>query len=299
MLYNTIEVCVAKIIILCGPPGSGKSTYSSLIRQPFPFIRISQDEQGRDHLKLFHEAINSGQNIVVDRMNFDKKQRARYLLSAKEAGYETEIVVFHVPKEICQERCRARKDHPTIKTEQDVGKATGFFFKSYERVTDDEADKVTRLGWEEAKGKCVTFDIDGTLANIDHRLQYVDKSLGKKHWKKFSDECVNDSVYEYCVDIFKGFYDARVYSVVCASGRSDEYRKDTTTWLLNNDLHAERLFMRPRDDYRDDTIVKEIILEFELKTRYKELLFVDDRPKVCRMWRSHGYRCLQVQDKEF
>lgn len=108
-----------KLTMLVGCPGSGKSTIATncLLQNPSA-IYVNQDTQQKGHLDIFKNAIANGYDIICDRMNHDKKQRNRYLDPAKACEYETEIIVLHVPKAVCQERCRQRKDHPTVKTEE-------------------------------------------------------------------------------------------------------------------------------------------------------------------------------------
>lgn len=299
--------------LLVGPPASGKSTLAKHLENS-DYVRISQDDQGKQrHLELFKEAIANDRNIVIDRMNFSKEQRERYLKPAKEAGYTTEISVFHVPREVCLERCLKRKDHPTITTPEHAGSAIGMFFKRYERVEDNEADVVERLGWAqditteyvEKSHKALVFDLDGTLFNIEHRRHYTDKTKGKPNWKKFFEEMVNDQAYPWAVEMIDAFSIAyenyQIYDLAFASGRPDSYREQTVEKIRHciTSFKWKHVFMRPRDDFRRDDIIKEIILEFELKTRWSEFLFVDDRQQVVDMYRKHGYTVLQCAKGDF
>ena len=122
-----------KLRLMVGPPASGKTSMAkSFIHDDgdhgLATVYINQDSQGRDHLRLFEEAILAKKDIVTDRMGFNKSQRDRYLLPAKAAGYETEIVVLHQPYKVCLERCLARKDHETIKNEESARSALATFF---------------------------------------------------------------------------------------------------------------------------------------------------------------------------
>jgi predicted kinase len=52
--------------------------------------------------------------IVIDRTNPMREQRKRFAEMARAAGYYLKIVYFDVPAEICRERIRNRKGHPTL-----------------------------------------------------------------------------------------------------------------------------------------------------------------------------------------
>lgn len=316
---------MAHLILLVGPPGSGKSSYCNQLKD---FVRVSQDDQGKKgHMEVFNQALVEGKDIIVDRMNFSKEQRNRFLLPAKKAGYTTEIIVHHVPRDICFDRMMEREGHPTIngaaawkgvgtgtrseelnnqilenvkiEKARQANSALDTFFSKYERVSDLEADTVVRLGWNNPEIKCKTkaigIDLDGTMCNIDHRLHYVKGE--KKRWGDFFREIPNDTVNEWCRQLVWAMQED--HQIVYCSGRPDNTRRDSEDWLRRHGVGADFLYMRQRNDFRQDDIVKEIILEFELKPRYDILMVVDDRQQVVNMWRKHGITCLQCAPGDF
>lgn len=290
-----------KLIMLVGPPGSGKTTWRHNFHEANSgkCVYISQDEQGKNHLHYFTEFLSDKiEYIILDRMNFNKIQRDRYLIPAKEAGYTTEIVVLHENYETCFARCLKREGHPTIKDEVAAKQALNTFFSKYERVQDSESDVVTRVWPEGAKDDVVIVDLDGTLCNIDHRLHFVKKEEGKKpDWKNFFANIPGDSLNQWCGSIV--FQMADMCEVIFCSGRPDNYRKVTEDWLSENCSPGYKLFMRNRHDSRKDSIAKEIILDYEILTRWKPLFAIDDRKQVVDMWRSRGITCLQCAPGEF
>lgn len=282
-----------KLTLFVGPPGSGKSTMARAMFDSadtvFGTTYINQDEQGRErHLELFKDAISEGRPIIVDRMGFNREQRNRYLNPAKAAGYETEIIILHQPYNVCLERVRARKDHETIKDENAARGALGLFFSKYERVQDEEADKITRIWPEGDKPDAVWIDIDNTLSDASHREHYLQGS--KKNWKGFFSEMSNDPVNNWCRMLAIGMKGCS--HVLICSARPDNYRKQTEEWLAFNDVPYDKLIMRQRNDSRKDSIVKEIIYEFEVKTQYNLLFSVDDRKQVIDQIRTHGVTVL-------
>lgn len=286
-----------KLIMLVGPPGSGKSTKALEFTNPNGlnefdnrvFDYINQDTQGKDHLKLFTDFIAMGTDILIDRMNFNKIQRDRYLVPAKAAGYSTEIIVLHENYETCLQRCVNRiGNHPTIATEQDAKSALNTFFSKYERVQDDEADVVTRMWSEGAKDTAIWVDVDNTLSDATHREHFLQN--GKKNWKGFFDAMGDDPINQWCLDLISGMINN--YQVLICSARPDNYRPQTIKWLDKNNVPFNKLIMRPRNDSRRDDIVKEIMYEFEVKTKYNLLFSVDDRKQVIDRIRSHGVTVL-------
>jgi len=283
-----------ELILLVGPPGSGKSTYAKqYIDQGYTYI--NQDLQGKtEHFQLFTEAVIAQKDIIVDRMNFSKEQRSRYLNAV--GTYKTKIVVLHESYNTCLQRCKNR-EHLTIKDEKTAKKVLNFFFSKYERVEDSEADEVIRIWPEGEKPLAIICDLDGTLCNLDHRLHYVKKE-GKKDWMSFFEQLINDQANMWCLEMLTAL---KSNIILFCSGRPSNYRNLTLSWLYDYLPHDMRfdLFMRYEGDYRQDNIAKEILLDFEILTNYTPYFIIDDRKQVVDMWRKRGFTCLQCTDGEF
>lgn len=275
------------LIVMVGPPGSGKSTYSQKLEN---YFRVFQDDQSAGHLILFKQALKDQVNVVVDRMGFSVQQRERYLKPAKEAGYTTKIVVLHENFATCFKRCNERKLHPTIKQVEDARKALNMFFCRYERPTEDEADIIEfRYPELTLNVNTVVIDIDNTLSDSSHRQHILDNNGGKKNWKGFFDAMGEDPVNEWCKRIANTFrHSSNSCIITLCSGRPDSYRKITEEWLSKHKINYDNLFMRDRSDSTPDTRVKELIMDFEIKTRYNILFWVDDRKCVIDKIRSRG-----------
>lgn len=285
-----------KLLILVGPPGSGKSTLAKEYEARM-YRRVNQDSQGKNgHLDAFNEALFANRDIVVDRMNFDKRQRERYIAPARSAGYTVTIRVLHESRQTCLRRCLARQGHETISTEDSARSALNLFFSKYERPTSDEADSIEWVYPDGLKDECVVVDLDGTLCNIEHRLHHV-RGEGKKNWGAFFRELDKDTPNKWCSELVDQM--AERYPIVFASGRPDDHKRATETWLTKHLFSIDHLYMRCRGDHRDDTVAKEIILDFEILTRFKPLFFIDDRKRVVDLWRRRGHVALACHEGDF
>ena len=144
----------------------------------------------------------------------------------------------------------------------------------------------------------VVFDIDGTLANIEHRLDYVRSK--PKNWKAFDAGIPNDKVNPYVAEIFWTLEETGVHDIVLASGRNERSRIATQDWLRANGLGGyHKLYMRKADDFRSDDIVKQEILDEIIRDYGKkpDMVF-DDRPRVVRMWRDNDIFVFNVYQGE-
>jgi len=147
------------------------------------------------------------------------------------------------------------------------------------------------------KTKDIVFDIDGTLANLNHRLHYMKDR--PKNWKGFHKGIREDSVYEDVVWLLKMFQ-ASGCRIVIATGRSERQKEDTVWWLENvAKITFDAIYMREKNDYRDDGIVKKEMLDQMRLDGYDPFMVFDDRNSVVAAWRVCGVRCMQVAPGDF
>jgi uncharacterized HAD superfamily protein len=140
-----------------------------------------------------------------------------------------------------------------------------------------------------AERKDVIVDIDGTLADVSHRLHHI---RGKrKKWKKFFELMSEDKPVQEIID--RVIELAQNHNIYVVTGRPDNYREVTEAWLELHGLPYEALYMRKADDYRTDDVVKQEILDKHFD-KDNVALVIEDRPRVIRMWKENGLTVLDV-----
>lgn len=147
------------------------------------------------------------------------------------------------------------------------------------------------------------FDLDGTLALINHRRHFVERARKDQDWKAFYAACVDDEPNDSVIAVFNVL--RRVADLWVWSGRSDEVRPQTEAWiakhthLLTWEL-TDALTMRREGDYTADDVLKKQWLDSMLVDDRRRLVGVfDDRDRVVKMWRDAGVTCFQVAPGEF
>jgi len=107
-----------KMLIMVGVPGSGKSTVANrLLSMNQNWIRVNQDEMKTRKAceRVARESLKKGKSLIVDRCNFDIKQRNVWVKIASEFSItDIRCLHFKVPLDICKKRITVREDHPTI-----------------------------------------------------------------------------------------------------------------------------------------------------------------------------------------
>ena len=144
--------------------------------------------------------------------------------------------------------------------------------------------------------KCYICDIDGTVADTEHRAHYI--TDGHRDWKSWHANAHKDKPIESIINILHMAVDNGITIVMC-TGRDENCRPETIEWLNENNVPYKDLYMRKFNDRRDDDIVKFELLEQIYEDGYEPILVLEDRNRVVRMWRSAGLRCLQVADGDF
>lgn len=310
-----------KLLILQGPPASGKSTWANEYIKDLEAredqltykivsrdeIRHSFGEYNMDHEKevttieyeQMEDSMLFGINIIInDATNLNPKTTKKLEALAEQYGYNVEYKTFYIPyKEAVK-----RDQNPDRK--HNVGqKIIKRFYRNYFQKQLDEESKQTidylRIGIDNSLPHAVICDIDGTVAWMQGRSPYdrTAVSTDKADFRMFQ--------------LLQILMDANI-QILFVSGRegTDQCRKDTEDWLKQNlqNYHVSKLdgeydkfilFMRKQKDYRPDEVIKKEIFENQIKDNFDIIAVFDDRNKVVNMWRDIGMLCCQVNDGDF
>lgn len=139
------------------------------------------------------------------------------------------------------------------------------------------------------------FDIDGTLADITHRLHHIEKS--PKDWPAFFAACERDKPILHMIELAWALRDSP--GVVYVSGRSDECRAATRRWLQFHGAPVGPIYMRKAGDHKPDHELKLELLSDLRADGYEPIMAFDDRNQVVKVWRAAGIPCAQVAEGDF
>jgi len=143
--------------------------------------------------------------------------------------------------------------------------------------------------------RCYLFDIDGTIADLTHRLPHIQKM--PKDWDAFFDACGDDTPIQHIIDL--AFALCAYAPVVYVSGRSERVRESTARWLIKHGLPTGQIYMRRDGDYRPDHEIKVELLAQLRADGFEPIMAFDDRNQVVEMWRANGIPCAQVAAGNF
>lgn len=149
------------------------------------------------------------------------------------------------------------------------------------------------------------FDLDGTLANAEHRVHHIQGAT--KDWPAFFAACGNDEPISAAIATLKALRKGGA-EVWIWTGRSDEVREETEAWFSRNTIPLgtilfsapEAFLMRKAGDHRPDHVIKyEWLANLEPPEHRRLTAVFEDRARVVQMWREAGVPCFQVAPGDF
>lgn len=146
---------------------------------------------------------------------------------------------------------------------------------------------------------CIVYDIDGTLADGDHRLHLIKQD--PKRWDEYFALCHADRPIAHMIQIVRSL--ERDFISVFATGRTESTRKQTTIWLADHGAwtgrYPLRLYMRADGDHRNDDVLKVEMLAKIRADGFEPVMAFEDRSRVVRAWRDAGIPCAQIAEGDF
>ncbi|ARB06013.1 hypothetical protein fHeYen901_240 [Yersinia phage fHe-Yen9-01] len=301
-----------KLILTVGCPGSGKSTWAQQYIKNNPgFFEVNRDNlrttmnalNGRNEYKYTKAReklvtdvqqdtvarlmmADSTKGVIVSDTNLNQETRWKWAQIATANNWDLSYITIEQP---WTELVKRNSYRGTSAVPVDVLRAM------YKNMCEYMASEKIAYVPNEELPKAVIFDLDGTLADNDHRSPYDLESLR------------NDKPKEMVVNLLKMLKE-NGYTIITVSGREsgtkDEplrYKHSTIEWMMASGfgLQVSEHYQRQQGDARKDDVVKEEIFRTKIAPNYNVKLAVDDRDQVVEMWRRIGVECWQVNFGEF
>jgi len=142
-------------------------------------------------------------------------------------------------------------------------------------------------------GPAVVFDVDGVLADANHRQDILFSGPGsRKNWKAFFAAAGDDALIEEVARVTELLHPN--LAVVLLTARPTTIRDTTHTWLEQHGVRWDLLVMRPEGDFRPSPEAKRMAVH-ELRSAGFDLrlAFDDDRRNV-DMFHDEGIPCIYI-----
>jgi predicted kinase len=277
-----------KLILTKGLPASGKTTWAKEYIQKYP----ETANLCKDDLRLQLGSTNKREKRVI---------KVRDLLTAHyfEQGYsviwsDTNLNPVHIRRgtELAKQYqaefvIQDFTDVPLAECiRRDLVRANSVGQQVIEQMYYEYLDKPDpQPAIDPELPSCYLVDIDGTLAINNTRHPF--------DWDRVGEDALNPAVATMVEKL------GRDTNIILLSGRSSVCRDLTIDWLKQHNISYKDLFMRPADDQRPDDILKSELYYFHVHNQYNVIGVIDDRPKVCRMWRNLGLSVFQVGNPDY
>lgn len=139
--------------------------------------------------------------------------------------------------------------------------------------------------------KVWVFDIDNTLADVQHRWHYL--SGENRDWKGWFADQHKDEPHQAVFDVLHALA-ADNQTVLVVTAREERFREETLEWLnrhINFFFDSDSMLMRPNGEREDDTTLKIKMIRDWLSRRplYKIGGIFEDRHRIIDAFREEGW----------
>ena len=277
-----------KLILTKGLPASGKTTWAKEYIQKYPeTANLCKDDlrlqlsgtnkrekriiKVRDLLTEYY--FEQGYSVIWSDTNLNPVHLHRATELA--AKYQAELIVKDFT-DVSLAECIRR----------DLVRSNSVGQQAIEQMYYDYLDKPDSAPvFDPHLPSCYLVDIDGTLAINNTRSPFA--------WDRVAEDALNLVVATTIEKL------GRDTDIILLSGRSSVCYDLTVAWLKQHEVNYKNLLMRPANDQRSDDILKSELYYFHIRDRYNVIGVIDDRPKVCRMWRNLGLSVFQVGNPDY
>jgi predicted kinase len=299
-----------QILILVGPPGSGKSTFSKyFLRTEENWIRVSRDDfrimqfgintvTEREE-NMITEMVNASieallrkkSNVLIDATNC-KKEYINQFIERYKYNADISFKVFELSKDILEERCENRFNETGKFIPKNVLhkyiQQLNSLKETFDFSTRKKQDKPVITATQNSDlTKAIICDLDGTLALMNGRNPFD------------ASRCDEDLLNEPVANTLKNYHQLG-YKIILLSGREEKYKEPTLRFLEMHQIPFDELLMRKTGDNRKDSIIKKEIFMEHVQNKYFIEFILDDRNQVVDMWRNDlQLPCFQVYYGDF
>ena len=287
-----------KIIVLQGPPASGKSTWArETAKAGTPYVIVNRDSireargeywipDQEEYISDMEEygvrsAIKRGLIPIIDATNLNPKTIEKWESLTKELNCEIEYKKFYVPFKEALER--------DSKRERSVGKKvlvnfyTKYFYDEYVKEVGYDDRKINKGNH---KTPCVVVDLDGTVCLHRNRLPF--------DWNKLS----TDEFDPRMLELLQKLHLSKI-KIIYLTGRPESVRSKTAEYLDEKTWPEYDLIMRPTNDNRSGDIVKKELWKKHVEPYYNTICVFEDSNKCVNMWRELGLLTCQVANADY
>lgn len=255
---NTVNINRDYIRFTLVKPGSNWKTYKATRENETKVTELAIAEA--------LEAVANGSNIIISDTNLNTKYLSYWQSFASAHNYKCEIVDFEVTIEEAWKRDSLRSNG--------VGHS----------VIYQQMQRYRKLNYQmfipqPNLPSALIVDLDGTVADKGTRHAFAWMEVG------------NDAPRSLIITMVLAVAKEHNAQILFTSGRDNICRDLSISWIekhIGIKKEDVKLFMRPNDDYRKDTLVKEEIFWRDINPHYNVIGAFDDRPCIVRLWNLIG-----------
>lgn len=279
-----------KLLFLKGLPASGKTTYAKELESTGDWVRVNKDDIRKEYFPDYAfederavvsietmevaSQLERGNNVVVDNTHFNPKHQERLEKVASDFGAEFEVLFIDTHVEECIKRNRKRPNSVPMEV----------ILKMYQKYI--APYKEEHVKYNDKLDEAIIVDVDGTLAHIDSSNARSPYDASRAH----------EDILDDVVSVLTAMCFNHGYRVIILTGRHSGHLQVTKDWLDAKGVDYDKIYSREEGDVRPDYVVKKELFDEHILDKYNVKFVIDDRPQVCRMWRSLGLKTLQVGD---